>query len=147
MINLYTVVKHIRWEISNIFICFLFCKSLSWSLPIIIRPVQVPRWDMPRWLTWSIILLNLPPQSQIIVPRPISEKNFYSAHKETLWFMANCWSSLNSNIFMRVLQSVTKIMRLAPPAPLFDVSGSLLGHSMSQLFQTWCYIEPEEDKF
>ena len=84
VINLYTVVKHIRWEISNIFISFLFCKSLSWSLPIIIHPVQVPRWDMPRWLTRSIILLNLPPRSQIIVPRPISKKIFYSAHKETL---------------------------------------------------------------
>ena len=83
MINLYTVVKHIQWKISNIFISFLLCKSLFWSLPIIIHPVQVSRWNMPWWLTRSIILLNFPPRSQIIVPWPKNEKIFYSAHIET----------------------------------------------------------------
>ena len=36
---------------------------------------------MPRWLSWSINLLKLPPQSQIM-PKP--EHVFYSGYKETL---------------------------------------------------------------
>ena len=37
-----------------------------------VHPVQVPRWDAPRWLPQSINLLKLPPRSQIIPSQPIN---------------------------------------------------------------------------
>ena len=37
-----------------------------------------------RWLTWSIILLKVPPRYKIMVARPINENVLYPGHKETL---------------------------------------------------------------
>ena len=46
-------------------------------------PVQVPRRDAPRWLPRLLILLKVPPRSQIMPARPINEKVFYAGHKES----------------------------------------------------------------
>ena len=54
------------------------------NLLIFKHPVQVPRWDVPRWLPYSIILLKLPPRCQITPPRPINLKVVYLGHIKTL---------------------------------------------------------------
>ena len=70
------------------------------------HPVQVPRCDVPRWLPRSIILLKVPPQSQIMSPQPIKEKVLYPGHKETfslVIFLKNWWSPLKYIILGMIL--------------------------------------------
>ena len=50
-----------------------------------LHPVEVPRWNVSRWLPRPINFLKLPPRSQILPPRPINEYVFYPSHKETLY--------------------------------------------------------------
>ena len=53
------------------------------------HPAQVPRWDATRWLPWSINLLKLPSQSEIMTSRPINKQAFHLGYKETLSLVIN----------------------------------------------------------
>ena len=61
-----------------------FWDTFQTYIILFIHPVQVPRWDAPRWLSLSTNLLKLLPRSQIIAPWPINELVPYPDHKETL---------------------------------------------------------------
>ena len=43
------------------------------------------RWDVPRWLPWSITLMKVPSRLPIMSPWPINEKFLYPSYKETLF--------------------------------------------------------------
>ena len=49
-----------------------------------IHSVQMPRWDRSQQLSQLIILLNVPPWSQIKSPLPMHEKVFFTGRTETL---------------------------------------------------------------
>ena len=69
----------------SFYLCLFFIFSigflkeidvLTWIQTGLKHSAEVPRWDAPRLLDRLIILLKVPPQSQIMPSRPINEKGF-----------------------------------------------------------------------
>ena len=65
------------------FVMRLIPLSFSQLRTLLGDPVQVPRWDVPRWLPRSIIVLRVPRRSQIITSQPIN-KSSLPYYKEIL---------------------------------------------------------------
>lgn len=68
------------FEILMVFLLMLsrICGQNAWK-----HPVRVPRWDMPRWLPGSILLLKLSHHSQNMPPQLVNGKLSYPGHEET----------------------------------------------------------------
>ena len=80
--NLSGIIPVVKDKSYNFYKCSLIVSVGSFNIftgTLFIHPVQVP-----RWLRGLIILLKVPPRSQIMSPWPINEKVFYPGHKETL---------------------------------------------------------------
>ena len=81
--------QRMKWPTENClarFISFtlLLIESVHKTAKLI-HPVEVPQWNVSRWLPRPINFLKLPPRSQILPPRPINEYVFYPSHNETLY--------------------------------------------------------------